>query len=303
MNFKSYEDNIFYTLVWKNQKSNRFLHLFFIFLLVSCFLATSAPVFSQAQKDPSYSVGPKDLITINVFDVPDLNITVRISEDGTITLPLLGQVQVEGLTRSQLEKKLARLLEQKYLKNAQVTVFIKEYQSKRVSIIGAVAKPGNYELVGQQSLLQLISTAGGLSENASDRIIVIRTYRNGKSKSLTIDMQELMVKGDPRMNIPLQAGDVINIPGEHFIDIYVFGQVNKPGHMKIKTSGTVTLLKAIAQAGGFSDRARKGAVTVTRRVDGTEVKTKINVKSILKGKTPDFELLPNDIIHVPESIL
>ena len=248
-------------------------------------------------------VGPKDLITISVFNVPELNITVRISEDGTITLPLLGEIKVEGLTRFELEKRLAQRLEEKYLKNAQVTVFIKEYQSKIVSIMGQVEKPGGYELIGKQTLLQILSRAGGLSASASDRIIVIREYKSGKSKSLVIDLEELMVKGNPRMNIPLQAGDIINVPGEQFLDIYVFGQVKNPGHLKVKKNGSITLLKIIAQAGGFSERARKSAVTITRRVNENDVKTRVNVKKILSGKKPDFILKNNDIVYVPESIL
>jgi polysaccharide export outer membrane protein len=278
--------------------SKKFIIIIFLFIFI-----VLIPSFSQKSKDYTYSVGPKDLITISVFDVPELNITARISEDGAITLPLLGRVEVGGLTRFQLEKKLAALLEERYLKNAQVTVFIKEYQSKMVSIIGEVEKPGSYELIGKQSLLQMLSTAGGLSKTASDRIIVIRQYKSGKTSSLEINLDELMVKGNPTMNIPLQPGDIINVPGERYLDIYVFGQVKDPGHLKVKKNGPITLLKIIAQAGGFAERARKSAVTITRRVNGKDIKTKVNVKKILKGKKPDFILKNNDIVYVPESIL
>lgn len=283
---------------FKNKKT-----ILFILFTMILFFSFSFSQTGKAKDYDAYSVGPKDLITINVFDVPDLNITVRISEDGTITLPLLGQVEVGGLTRFQLEKKLAVLLEKKYLKNAQVTVFIKEYQSKVVSIIGEVVKPGTYELIGKQTLLQVLSTAGGLSDTASNRIIVIRRYKNGKSSSLVIDLDELMLKGNPRMNIPLRAGDIINVPGERHFDIYVFGQVEKPGHIKVKKDGDITLLKVIAQAGGFTERARKSAVMVTRRVNGKDLKTRVNVKKVLKGKKIDLVLQNNDIVYVPESIL
>jgi polysaccharide export outer membrane protein len=279
-----------------------FFQRIFVIVFLS-FCCSSISALSQANKDYSYNIGPKDLISISVFDVPDLNITVRISEDGSIALPLLGRVEAGGLTRSQLEKKLAGLLEEKYLKNAQVTVFIKEYHSKTVSIIGEVGKPGTYELIGKQTLLQVISTAGGLSESTSERIIIIRNYKSGKSKSLIVNLDDLMVKGDPRLNIPLLSGDIINVPGERFLDVYVFGRVKNPGHIKVKKNGPITLLKVIAQAGGFEDRARKSAVTITRRMNGKEVKIKVNVKKILKGKTPDFILKSGDIVHVPESIL
>ncbi len=230
--------------------SKTFILILLIFLIPSISFSSSTIIgfaFSQENetKEYTYSVGPKDLITISVFDVPELNITVRISEDGTITLPLLGMIEVGGLTRFQVEKKLAALLEEKYLKNAQVTVFIKEYQSKMVSIIGEVEKPGSYELVGRQTILQMLSTAGGLSETASDRIIIIRQYKSGKTSSLVIDLDELMLKGNPRMNIPLQAGDIINVPGERYLDIYVFGQVKNPGHLKVKKMDPLPFSKSL----------------------------------------------------------
>jgi len=257
----------------------------------------------STSKDYSYIIGPKDLLTISVFEVPELNITVRVSEDGTITLPLLGQIKVDGLSRFDLERKLATLLEKNYLKNAQVTIFIKEYQSKRVSVIGAVKSPGNYELIGKQTLLQMLSTAGGLTEEASDRIIIIRQYSDGRSKSLIIDLEELMLKGNPKLNIPIYASDIINVPVERFTDIYVFGQVNNPGNIKMKKISHLTLLRAIAQAGGFTERARKSGVIIKRVEDGKEIKIKVNVKKILSGSKPDIVLKGNDIIFVPESIL
>ena len=257
----------------------------------------------QKDSDYTFSIGAKDLLKISVFNVPELNITVRVSEDGTITLPLLGNIKVEGFNRFELEKRLVSLLEKKYLRDPQVTVFIQEYQSKQVSVIGAVKKPGTYNLIGRKTLLELISKAGGLSGETVDRIVVIRQYTGGKSASLQVNLDELMIQGDPKLNIPLQAGDIINVPLQGFIDVYVLGQVKKPGQVKLKKFGQATLLKAIALAGGFTERARKSAVMVTRRVNGREVKTKLNVKRILSGKRSDFVLKNNDIVHVPESIL
>jgi len=273
------------------------------FFTVSLMVVLGCLAFAQQPEEYSYRVGPQDLITISVFDVPELNITVRIEEDGSITLPLLGRVQAEGSTRFQLEKKLAEELEKKYLKNAQVTVFIKEYQSKMISIIGEVVKPGNFELLGKQSLLQVVSLAGGFKETAAGEVIILRQFKDGKNRHLSIKLEDLMIKGDADLNIPLRPGDIVNVPAEQFFDIYVFGQVKNPGRLQVKKDGAITLLKAIAQAGGFSDRARKGAVTITRRIDGKDMKTRVNVKKILDGKIPDIVLQNNDIVHVPESIL
>lgn len=259
---------------------------------------------AQSVDDNQYRIGPKDLLTISVFNVPDLNTTVRVGENGEITLPLVGAVTVSGKTRLEMEKQLVTLLEKKYLRNPQVTIFIKEYQSKMVSVIGAVKKPGNYEVVGRTSLLEMISLAGGLtSGDDPDRVVILRKGEGGENESLVIDLNKLMMEGVTELNVDLRPGDIVNIPVAQHIDIYVFGQVKSPGHLQIRQRGKITLLQAIAQAGGFLERARKGSVSVTRRENDQEVKYKINVKRILSGKEADFVLQSNDIVHVSESLL
>lgn len=250
-----------------------------------------------------YKIGPKDLLDISVFGLEELNKIVRVSEEGKITLPLLGEVEVEGLTKTELEKKLSQLLEEEYLQNPQVTVFIKDYQSKRVSVLGAVEEPGPYELLGRQTLLQLISQAGGLTEEAGDEIIVIRQLQDGTSNALKISIDDLILKGDANLNIPLEPNDIINIPAIKIVFIYVFGQVRRPGAIEVRKSNIPTLLQVIAQAGGFSERASKGGVLIKRRdKDGKEQQIKVNVKDIIKGKKKDIQLLENDVVYVPETI-
>jgi polysaccharide export outer membrane protein len=273
---------------------------YFLYAMI-CFCCLG--IYSQEESEEVYRIGAKDLLEINVFGVNELNTKVRVSEDETITLPLLGKIDIKGMTRFELEKKLTELLEQKYLKNAQVTIFIKEYESKKVAIIGAIKNPGSYELIGRKTLLEMISVAGGLTDKASDKIIIIRNYEDGNNNSLEIDYEDLMIKGDARLNIPLQPGDVVNVSMERYLDIYVFGQVKNPGHLKVKKNDAITLLKVIAQAGGFAERARKTSVLVKRRVNGKETEKKINVKKILSGSIPDYVLENNDIVHVPESVL
>jgi polysaccharide export outer membrane protein len=278
-------------------KIMRRMLLFTSILLVSCYF------WGQDQYKADYKIGAKDLLEISVFGLDEMNRTVRVSEDGKITLPLLGEVEVEGLTKTELEKKLSRLLEEKYLQSPQVTVFIKEYQSKRISVLGAVGKPGPYELLGRQTLLQLISEAGGLTEDAGDDIIVIRQLQDGTNISLKISIDDLFLKGDARLNIPLEPNDIVNIPAEKIVLIYVFGQVRKPGALEVKKSNIPTLLQAIAQAGGFSERASKGGVLIKRiNKDGKEKQIKVNVKNIIKGKKKDIQLLENDVVYVPETI-
>jgi polysaccharide biosynthesis/export protein len=251
-----------------------------------------------------YQIGAKDLLEISVFEVPELNITVRVSENGMVTLPLLGEVKAEGLNRADLEKQIATMLEKNYLKNAQVTIFIKEFQSKKISVMGAVKDPGMHDLIGRQSLLQVISMAGGLSEQASDTVVIFRQFRSLPSQSLVIKLDDLLLKANPKFNIPVFPGDIINVPGDQYLDIYVFGQVKNPGAVRMKKgSDDVTLLRAIAQAGGFSDRARRGKVLITRTEGGTEKKIYVDVKDILGGGRKDFVLQAFDVVFVPESIL
>jgi polysaccharide export outer membrane protein len=267
-------------------------------------MALGAQTKSGTAQSYEYQIGAKDLLEISVFEVPELNITVRVSENGMVSLPLLGEVQAAGLNRADLEKKIAGMLEKNFLKNAQVTIFIKEFQSKKVSIMGAVKNPGMLDLIGRQSLLQVISMAGGLSEQASDTVVVFRQFKNAPGLSLSIHLDELLLKANPKYNIPVFPGDIINVPGSQFLDIYVFGQVKAPGAVRMKMgSDQVTLLRAIAQAGGFTDRARRGKVQITRTENGVEKKINVDVKDILGGGRKDFPLQAFDVIFVPESIL
>ena len=285
-------------------KNNKILSFFLLLSLSLLFNALNAQTKTGTGQSYEYQIGAKDLLEISVFEVPELNITVRVSENGMVTLPLLGEIKAEGLNRAELEKKIAVQLEKNYLKNAQVTIFIKEFQSKKISVMGAVKNPGTHDLIGRQSLLQIISMAGGLSEQASDTVVIFRQFKNGPSQSLVIKLDDLLLKANPKYNIPIFPNDIINVPGSQFLDIYVFGQVKNPGAVRMKKgSDEVTLLRAIAQAGGFSDRARRGKVMITRTVDGAEKKINVDVKDILGGGRKDFVLQAFDVIFVPESIL
>ena len=261
----------------------------------------SAALFSQEQFVAEYRIGPKDVLELTVIGFEDLNRRVRVSEEGKISLPYLGEVEVQGLTKSELEKKLAKLLEEKYLQNPQVTVVIVEYQSRRIFLIGAVTSPGPYELLGRLTLLRLISQAGGLTPDAGNEIIIMRQLPEGTKTSLKISVEDLLLKGDPGLDIPLEPDDVISIPVDKVVQIYVTGQVTTPGALSVRKSNIPTLLRAIAQAGGFAARASKGGVII-KRIDesGKEIRIKANVDDIIKGKRKDVQLRENDVVIVPE---
>jgi len=248
-----------------------------------------------------YRIGPQDLLEVTVIGFEDLNRRYRVSEEGKINLPYLGEVEVQGLTRSELEKRLVQLLEEKYLQNPQVSVVIAEYQSRRVFLIGAVTSPGSFDLAGRLTLLKLIAQAGGLTPDAGNEIIIMRQLPEGNKTSLKISVEDLILKGDPSLDIPLQPDDIVSIPVDRTVLIYVTGQVLTPGALSVRRSNIPTLLRAIAQAGGFSPRAAKGSVVI-KRIDetGKETKITVNVDDIIKGKRKDVQLKENDVIIVPE---
>jgi polysaccharide export outer membrane protein len=244
-----------------------------------------------------YKIGTKDLLEIKVFELPELNQTVRVAEDGSISLSLLGKVDVAGLTAQELEQKLASILDQKYTKAAHVTVFIKEYQ--KVSVFGAVGKSGNYELVGPTTLLQIISLAGGLTPEAGNELFVFRLGKDGQKTKFTVNLKDL-VGGNQDLNVDLQPNDVVSIPIDQMLTVYVYGEVKTPGALQFRRSKRFTLLQAIAQAGGLTEWASKSKVTVKRtdKETGKEMQFFVNLKRIEAMKTPDIILDDGDVIII-----
>ena len=252
-----------------------------------------------------YRIGPKDLLEIKVQEVPELaGLGVRVSEDGSITLPLAGNIALAGMTKDEVEKLIARvLIERNLVKNPQVSVFIKEYQSQVVSLIGAVTKPGIYQLVGRVTLLDIISQAGGFKENAANEIFVLREGKSEAAATIRIDLEDLTVNGNPKLNIPLQPGDVINIPADEVISIFVFGAVRNPGALQVKKSARINIVQAVAQAGGLTESGKYSGITIKRTLkDGREENLKVNLMDIIRGKKPNIVLLEGDVVFVKESI-
>ena len=259
--------------------------------------------FAQQEIQPlqvnDYRIGPKDLLEITVFGLPELTQTVRVSEDGSITMSLLGRVEVSGLTAQELEKKLASILDKQYTKEARVTVFIKEYQ--KVSVIGAVGRPGMYELVGPTTLLQAIAQAGGLTAQAMNELFVYRVGKDGKQTTIAIKVEELMTSGNQDLNIELQPKDVVTVPIDQMLNVFVYGEVKTPGAVPFLRSKRITLLQAIAQAGGPTEWAKKSKVMIKRKDNktGKEMKISVNLKNMINGKIADIVLEEGDVVIVP----
>ena len=252
-------------------------------------------------RDPSYRVGPRDLLEIRVYEDEKLNGQRRVSEDGVINLPLLGDVAVGGRTTAEIGQVLKKLLEDKYMQRASVDVQVLEFRSRPIVVMGAVKTPGNLGFSGRWTLLEALTAAGGLADNHGNVIHILRHADNGLSDQVTIDVDNLLLRADPRFNIPIYANDLINVPGTVEVTVYCLGEVAHSGPQVFKSNERITILTAIAHAGGLSDRASNRIVV--KRAAGTDGPSEITVdfKRILAGKEPDVELRHGDIVVVKES--
>jgi polysaccharide export outer membrane protein len=260
------------------------------------------PLALQAQEQAvDYRIGPKDLLEIHVFEVPDLNVERRVSDSGSIELPLLGGVPVSGLSAADVKTKLESLLTAKYVNRASVSVVIKEFANSPVSILGAVQKPGPLNISGNWYLLQAISAAGGLTPQAGRAIYVLRHASNGLSDRLEIKVDDLFRGSSSTWNIPIFPSDVVNIPARATVKIFCLGEVKSPGALEFDSDDRISLLSVIAKAGGLSDRASNSIRIKHRGPDGKDVETVVNFRRIVAGKDPDPVLSRDDVVIVKES--
>ncbi len=248
-----------------------------------------------------YKVGPEDLLDIEVFRVPELKTSVRVSATGFIQFPLIGKIEVSGRTVAEIESDLSERLK-KYITEPAVTIFVKEYRSQPISVLGSVKNPNIFYVTGQKYLLDMISLAGGLTPEAGDVCIVQRSIGSNTDKPLiekiVIDMSELLVNGRSELNIPLLAGDVIHVPksGIFFID----GAVHSPGSYQIK--GKTTLVQALSMAKGLDYVASTSDIRIFRDNGKSERDViLVDYDAILSGRGQDIEIKDKDIIIVSKS--
>jgi polysaccharide export outer membrane protein len=238
----------------------------------------------------AYFVGNGDVLAINVYENEDLSTTVRVTADNTIRVPLIGEVSVKGLSVSQVSKKLEDLFADGYLINPQVDEYIKEYRSKKATILGQIRNPGLFELQGEITLLEFISTAGGILIDAGNTATIKRKKpKDSQEDSIIIDLERLIKEGDTSLNLPIRDGDSVYIAKADIF--YVSGEVKKPDSYKLDSD--MSVIKAITKAGGFSKIASKGKVRIIRLIN--------NKKQVLENVNMDEPVMPDDVIVVPES--
>lgn len=251
----------------------------------------------------AYRIGPKDVIQIEVFELPELNGQFRVSESNTVTLPLIGDIRVGGLTEEELQARLKGLLESRYVQRAIVTVRLEEYRSKPINVIGAVQRPGPLKVSGKLTLIEVLTAAGGLTGSHGDTIYVMRRAENGLRDQVEISVEDLLVRADPQLNIPIFANDLINVPDPVDVTIFFLGEVKSPGAHVFQSTERITILAAIAKAGGFTDRASRKIVVKRQTSAGGEEEIAVDYKHILAGRDPDVELQPGDVVFVKQSFL
>jgi polysaccharide biosynthesis/export protein len=297
-------------LLWKDEMKRVAYFAFSIVLLSSAVYGqrpTQQPqvppgsLLSEATPSASDApIGPRDFIEVKVFQDANLNTKMTVTDDGRITMPLIGKVDVSGLTPTEVEQRIKSLLEAKYINKADVTVSVLEAGSKPISVIGAVTRPGRIGITGNITLIQAITQAGGLASGYGRTLYVLRTAANGLTEQISIDIDDLMVNGNPDLNLPLRANDVINIPIDSSISIYVLGEVMHPGSVQFRRSQTPTLLQALSSAGGPTDRASK-RVILKRVVGGSEKTIPYDFRKIIDGRQNDPVLMDGDRLIFRES--
>ena len=272
-----------------------------------------------------YHIGPEDLLEVSVFEVAELSRTVRVSASGEISLPLVGAIKVAGLTPVGTEKLLTSMLKSTYVKDPQVSVFLKEFKSDPVSIVGAVKMPGLYTIQTRKSLIEVLAMAQGFTEGPvrqPGRSIIIT--RKGAADAIAsgsaspvvgpgnspvetspgiieVPIKDLLQTGDPKWNVPIYPGDVIKVVPSG--TIYVAGAVTRPGGFPLTDFDNVSAIQALSMAGGTTKAASTShAIIIRRDAVGQRVEQKIDLSRVLKGKDKDSTLGPNDILFVPGSI-
>lgn len=292
--------------------------------------ASIADADSNGSLPAEYRIGSNDVLEIHVFGAQDLNQKVRVSAAGNISMLLIGSVKASGLTAQELETAIQNKL-RVYMNEPNVSVFVFSVESHPVSVLGEVSKPGVFQIRGPKTLLEMLSMAQGLADDAGDTVLVMRgaglaqtsteahlavaanstetsaseTSVGGAisdgQKTIYIDLKHLLDSGDPHYNVPIYSGDIIKVTKAGIV--YVVGGVKRPGGFVMRSNEEMSLLKAIALAEGVDETAAKRHTRIihTDEITGRRSETPVDLGKILAGKAPDVPLKPADIVFVPRS--
>ena len=263
---------------------------------------------------PNYVLGPNDQILIRAPGIDEINERpFRIDAEGFINLPLIGRIRIGGLNQQQVEAELVKRLRE-YIVNPQVIITVVQFRSEPVFFVGQFQRPGIYPLQGRRTLIEMLSSIGGLQPNASRHIKVTRRAEYGtiplpnatddpekKISSVEISMGSLRENVNPAEDIVLQPYDVVSVERAELV--YINGEVGKVGGIELGERDSVSVAQALTMAGGFSKEAKRDKVRILRPILNTDRRAAIDVdaRRVFEGKENDVPLLPNDVLFVPKS--
>lgn len=243
-------------------------------------------------------LGSGDELEITIYGVSDLTTHARVTSDGDISMPLVGEIRVAGLTSREAEGAIAAgLRRNNILKDPQVSVYVKEYTNSEISVVGQVAKPGPYSSLGPHRLYDILQAAGGLTEKAANEASI--AHRGG-GNPVTVELP----KNPGEMaenNVELLPGDTVVVPSAGIV--YVLGEVTKPGGYILNSSGGTTVLQVLGAAGGPTHMAAMGRTKMIRRTQNGLQERPVPLNNLLHAKVADIPLEPDDILYIPGSRL
>jgi len=246
---------------------------------------------SENRAGADYPVGPGDVLKILVFQHPDLSMESRVTETGRITYPLLGTLNLGGLSVDQAERLIARgLQEGGFLHDPQVTIQVSQFRSQQVSVLGNVNRPGRYPIDAQtMRLTEVLALAGGVTEGGGD-VVVVTSNHAGVARRTEVDLAEIFVAGQVEKDLSLKSGDAIYVNRAPVF--YVYGQVQRPGMYAVERG--MTLAQAVAKGGGLTLRGTDRGLRVFRRDE----------RGVVRMSEPrlDETVAPSDLIFLRESL-
>jgi len=259
-----------------------------LFRLVWLALGLSSAVWAAEGVDSLYKLGPGDVVRVTVYDHADLALEAEIAGDGSLRMPLVGSVDLGGMTFTQAEARIAeRLQAGGFVNHPQVNLFITQYRSQMVSVVGAVNQPGRYRLDGDTTLVGMLATAGGISGTGGDSFYLIR---DGLRRRFRLSDLASDSAGDELGKVHLKPNDQIYVPKQ--AQIYVYGEVQRPGVYPLEEG--MTVVKAIAMAGGFTGKADSDDIDIQRsEAQAQQGRQEASLSSVLQAE---------DVLFIGESL-
>ncbi len=251
----------------------------------------AAAVQAPAGAQRLLQLGPGDSVAVQVYGQPDMGATVYISDDGTIPIPLVGAVQVGGLSPAEAARKIeAAFRDGKYLVDPHVTIIVTQSRSQRISVLGEAGAPGRYAIESNETILDVLAQAGGAKETAADVVYLLRPNKSGQIERIELNLKGLAGTQEMMPMQALQGGDSIFVPRAQ--QFYIYGEVAAPNMYRIEPG--MTVVQAIARAGGVTARGSRKRVEIKRKgADGKEVTFKARAEEPIQV---------NDVVRVKESI-